>query len=86
MYIRVLGAAAGGGYPQWNCNHPNSRRARQDDPAAPQRTQSSIAVSADAEMTGTCSTRHRTCASRSTTTTYCTPERTCVTARSWARC
>ncbi len=47
MHIRVLGAAAGGGYPQWNCNHPNSRRARQDDPAARQRTQSSIAVSAD---------------------------------------
>ena len=47
MHIRVLGSAAGGGYPQWNCNHPNSRRARQDDPAAQQRTQSSIAVSAD---------------------------------------
>ena len=47
MQIRVLGAAAGGGYPQWNCNHPNSRRARQGDPAARQRTQSSIAVSAD---------------------------------------
>lgn len=49
MRIRVLGAAAGGGYPQWNCNHPNSRRARQSDPAATQRTQSSIAVSADEE-------------------------------------
>ena len=49
MHIRVLGAAAGGGYPQWNCNHPNSRRARQDDPAAPPRTQSSIAISADGE-------------------------------------
>lgn len=47
MQIRVLGAAAGGGYPQWNCNHPNSRRARAGDPAAPARTQSSIAVSAD---------------------------------------
>lgn len=47
MHIRVLGAAAGGGYPQWNCNHPNSRRARQHNPAARQRTQSSIAVSAD---------------------------------------
>lgn len=46
MKIRVLGAAAGGGYPQWNCNHPNSRRARSNDPAAKQRTQSSIAVSA----------------------------------------
>ena len=49
MHIRVLGAAAGGGYPQWNCNHPNSRKAREHDPAAPQRTQSSIAVSADGE-------------------------------------
>jgi len=47
MKIRVLGSAAGGGFPQWNCNHPNSRRAREGDPAAPQRTQSSIAVSAD---------------------------------------
>lgn len=47
MKIRVLGAAAGGGYPQWNCNHPNSRRARRHDPAAPPRTQSSIAVSGD---------------------------------------
>jgi pyrroloquinoline quinone biosynthesis protein B len=47
MLIRVLGSAAGGGYPQWNCNHPNSRRARERDPRAPARTQSSIAVSAD---------------------------------------
>ena len=47
MHVRVLGSAAGGGYPQWNCNHPNSRRARQRDPAAPQRTQSSIALSSD---------------------------------------
>lgn len=49
MHIRVLGSAAGGGYPQWNCNHPNSRRARRGDPAAPRRTQSSIALSADGE-------------------------------------
>jgi len=49
MLIRVLGSAAGGGYPQWNCNHPNSRRAREGDPKAPARTQSSIAVSADGE-------------------------------------
>lgn len=49
MKIRVLGSAAGGGYPQWNCNHPNSARARSGDPAARQRTQSSLAVSADGE-------------------------------------
>lgn len=49
MKICVLGAAAGGGFPQWNCNHPNSRRARENDSTARQRTQSSIAVSADGE-------------------------------------
>ena len=47
MKIRVLGAAAGGAFPQWNCNHPNSRRARQKDSAATRRTQSSIAISSD---------------------------------------
>ena len=49
MRIRVLGSAAGGGYPQWNCNHPNSRRARANDINAPARTQSSLCVSADGE-------------------------------------
>ena len=49
MHITVLGSAAGGGYPKWNCNHPNSARARSGDPKAPQRTQSSLAVSADGE-------------------------------------
>ena len=47
MFIRVLGAAAGGGFPQWNCNHPNSRLARAKDPSAKPRTQSSLAVSLD---------------------------------------
>ena len=45
----VLGAAAGGGFPQWNCNCPNCRRARAGDPAALPRSQSSLAVSADGE-------------------------------------
>ena len=49
MRILVLGSAAGGGYPQWNCNHPNSRRARAGDARAPRRTQSSLAVRADGE-------------------------------------
>ncbi len=49
MHIRVLGAAAGGGFPQWNCNHPNSRLARSSDASAFSRTQSSIAVSSDGE-------------------------------------
>jgi len=46
--ILVLGAAAGGGFPQWNCNCANCRRARDpSDTAARPRTQSSLAVSAD---------------------------------------
>jgi len=49
MRIVVLGAAAGGGFPQWNCNCANCRRARTGDPAAIPRTQSSVAVSADGE-------------------------------------
>lgn len=47
LHIIVLGSAAGGGFPQWNCNTPASQRARNRDPAAQQRTQASIAVSAD---------------------------------------
>jgi pyrroloquinoline quinone biosynthesis protein B len=49
MRIHVLGSAAGGGFPQWNCNHPNSRRARDRAPNARPRTQSSIAVSNDGD-------------------------------------
>ena len=49
MQIHVLGSAAGGGFPQWNCNHPNSRLARMKAPNAKMRTQSSIAVSNDGE-------------------------------------
>ncbi len=45
MLIRVLGSAAGGGFPQWNCNSPASRAAWAG--AAPARTQSSVAVSSD---------------------------------------
>ncbi|MBO1325404.1 pyrroloquinoline quinone biosynthesis protein PqqB [Acetobacter sp. TBRC 12305] len=47
LQIVVLGAAAGGGFPQWNSNAPACRRARAGDPAAPARTQASIAVSGD---------------------------------------
>jgi pyrroloquinoline quinone biosynthesis protein B len=45
--IIILGSAAGGGFPQWNCNCATCRRARSGDPAAVPRTQSSLAVSAD---------------------------------------
>ena len=43
----VLGAAAGGAFPQWNSNAPACRRARAGDPLAPARTQASLAVSTD---------------------------------------
>src|SRR6201995_202326 len=44
MKIRVLGAAAGGGFPQWNCNCPNCAGGRKGALRARTRTQSSIAV------------------------------------------
>jgi pyrroloquinoline quinone biosynthesis protein B len=47
VFIKVLGAAAGGGFPQWNCNAATSRAAWSGRPDATARTQSSIAVSAD---------------------------------------
>lgn len=45
----IVGAAAGGGLPQWNCNAPNSARFWRGDPSAVTATQSSLAVSADGE-------------------------------------
>jgi pyrroloquinoline quinone biosynthesis protein B len=44
MKIRVLGAAAGGGFPQWNCNCRNCAGVRSGAVRARARTQSSIAV------------------------------------------
>jgi pyrroloquinoline quinone biosynthesis protein B len=49
MKIRVLGAGAGGGFPQWNCNCYNCSRIRQGGMNGKRRTQSSIAVSGDGE-------------------------------------
>ena len=47
MRIRVLGASAGGGFPQWNCNCRNCDGVRKGTVRATPRTQSSIAVSGD---------------------------------------
>jgi len=47
MFIVVLGSAAGGGFPQWNCNAPTSKGVREGTLNAKSRTQASIAVSAD---------------------------------------
>ncbi|HEY0331974.1 MAG TPA: pyrroloquinoline quinone biosynthesis protein PqqB [Rhodopseudomonas sp.] len=46
LRVVVLGAAAGGGVPQWNCGCPVCQAARGDDPAL-RRTQASVAISAD---------------------------------------
>src|SRR5213593_4321786 len=47
MWLQVLGSAAGGGFPQWNCGCPGCRAVREGSRPARPRTQSSVAVSAD---------------------------------------
>lgn len=47
MKLKVLGSAAGGGFPQWNCNCPMCDGVREGSINAQARTQSSIAVSSD---------------------------------------
>jgi Metal-dependent hydrolases of the beta-lactamase superfamily I len=49
MYIQILGSAAGGGFPQWNCNCVNCKGFRDGNLRATARTQSSIALSDDGE-------------------------------------
>ena len=49
MLIRVLGSAAGGGFPQWNCGCANCRGVRAGTSGATARTQESVAVSADGD-------------------------------------
>jgi pyrroloquinoline quinone biosynthesis protein B len=47
VHIKVLGSAAGGGFPQWNCNCRNCAGLRSGSIRARPRTQSSIAISVD---------------------------------------
>ncbi|MFC4860823.1 pyrroloquinoline quinone biosynthesis protein PqqB [Pseudomonas sp. MAHUQ-62] len=47
MHIQILGSAAGGGFPQWNCNCHNCRGVRSGKVRAQPRSQSSIALSAN---------------------------------------
>ncbi len=49
MRIRVLGSAAGGGFPQWNCGCPNCRGVRNGTIPATPRTQESLAITVDGE-------------------------------------
>jgi pyrroloquinoline quinone biosynthesis protein B len=47
VIVRILGSAAGGGVPQWNCACPNCAAARAG--TQPRRLQSSLAISADGD-------------------------------------
>ena len=47
MQVHVLGSAAGGGFPQWNCNCRLCRGVREGTVNATPRTQSSIALRGD---------------------------------------
>jgi pyrroloquinoline quinone biosynthesis protein B len=49
MQVRLLGTAAGGGFPQWNCNCANCRGVRAGAPGLRPRSQSCVAVSADGQ-------------------------------------
>lgn len=49
MFIQILGSAAGGGFPQWNCNCANCAGLRNGTLRAQARTQSSIAISDNGE-------------------------------------
>src|SRR5216683_4209171 len=47
MRVKVLGSAAGGGFPQWNCACANCRRLREGTLRGAARTQTQIAFSPD---------------------------------------
>jgi pyrroloquinoline quinone biosynthesis protein B len=47
MWLQVLGSAAGGGFPQWNCGCPGCSAVRTGSRPARPRSQSSVAVTAD---------------------------------------
>jgi len=49
VLIRVLGSAAGGGFPQWNCGCANCRGVRESTIKSRPRTQESVALSADGQ-------------------------------------
>jgi len=47
MRVKILGSAAGGGFPQWNCACSNCRDVRSGTFAGKARTQAQVAISAD---------------------------------------
>jgi pyrroloquinoline quinone biosynthesis protein B len=50
MRIKILGSAAGGGFPQWNCNCTNCQRLRNGSLRGSARTQTQIAFSPDSKI------------------------------------
>lgn len=49
MRVKILGSAAGGGFPQWNCFCPNCAALRGGSFSGKARTQTQIVISADGE-------------------------------------
>ena len=52
MRVKILGSAAGGGFPQWNCACPNCRALRTGTFHGKARTQAQVAISAGAHSDG----------------------------------
>lgn len=49
MQVKILGSAAGGGFPQWNCACPNCRSLRAGTFHGKARTQAQLAIGADSQ-------------------------------------
>ncbi|MEY4580987.1 MAG: hypothetical protein RL701_5690 [Pseudomonadota bacterium] len=49
MRVRILGSAAGGGFPQWNCGCANCQSVRSGTPGLRARSQESVAISSDGD-------------------------------------
>lgn len=47
MRVKILGSAAGGAFPQWNCGCPNCRALRAGSFSGKARSQAQVAISAD---------------------------------------
>src|SRR5258707_6466372 len=47
MQVKILGSAAGGGFPQWNCACPNCHAVRGGQFQGKARSQTQVAVSSD---------------------------------------
>src|SRR5271168_3309871 len=49
MRVKILGSAAGGGFPQWNCACPNCRAVRAGTFDGKARSQAQVAVTVDGQ-------------------------------------